>query len=141
MNTAGPVILLVEDDRNDVFFVRRAFQKAAVSTVLHVASDGQEAMDYIAGHGRFADRNQFPRPSLVLLDLKMPHVDGFELLEWLQSQPGFNHLPRIVLTSSPIDRDRQRAEELGATRYLVKPPTPEMVAELILLLNAVPTAA
>ena len=141
MNTGEPVILLVEDDRNDVFFLRRAFEQAGVRASLRVVSDGEEAMDYLMGRGKFVDRSQFPLPALLLLDLKMPLANGFDVLAWLRSQPSLDYLSVIVLTSSPEDRDRQKAAELGAARYFVKPPTQEMVAEMSLLMRAAPTAA
>jgi CheY-like chemotaxis protein len=137
MNT--PVILLVEDDRNDVFFMRRALEQAGVRAGLRIVSDGEEAMDYLTGHGKFADRSQFPLPSLLLLDLKMPLANGFDVLAWLHSQPTLDYLPAIVLTSSPEDRDREKAAELGAARYFIKPPSPEMVTEMIPLMKVAPT--
>lgn len=136
-----PVILLAEDDRNDAFFVRRGFEQAGVHIALRVVSDGEDVMEYLTGHGMYGDRTQFPMPSLLLLDLKMPLAGGFDVLEWLRTQPMLNYLPVIVLTSSPIECDRQKAAELGATRYFVKPPTREMVSEMVQLMRTAPRAA
>lgn len=80
MNKSTPLILLAEDDPNDVFFMRRALQKAQIELPMQVVSDGQQAMDYLNGEGPFSDREQHPLPALMLLDLKMPFLDGFEVL-------------------------------------------------------------
>lgn len=135
MNPAEPVILLAEDDPNDVFFMQRALAKAEVNFPLQVAKDGQEALDYLAGAGKYTDRVEFPLPSLVLLDLKMPYVDGFGVLAWIRLQPSLKGLPVVILTSSAEDRDRQLATELGAMAYFIKPPTREMVTEIVELLS------
>src|SRR5204862_7591360 len=105
----------------------RGLQKAGVQLPLHVVTDGREATEYLAGTKKFADRAQFPLPSLMLLDLKMPFANGFEVLTWIQSQPALKELPIVVLTSSAEERDRKRAAELGAKGYFVKPPTRETV--------------
>jgi CheY-like chemotaxis protein len=135
----APVILLAEDDRNDVFFVRRGLEQAGVRAGLQVVSDGEDVMDYLTGQGIYGDRNQYPMPSLLLLDLKMPLANGFDVLEWLRTQPALEYLPVIVLTSSPEERDRQKAASLGATRYFVKPPTLEMISEIVQLMRTAPT--
>src|ERR1041385_2451762 len=114
-------ILVADDDQNDVFFLRRAFQKSGVShAVIHV-SDGQEAIDYLLGEAGYADRARFPVPVLVLLDLKMPKVDGFDVLAWLRTRPELESLPVVVLSSSSREDDIQRARTLGAADYRVKP--------------------
>lgn len=135
MNPTAPVILLAEDDPNDVFFMQRALAKAGVNLPLQVVKDGQEALDYLAGSGKYNDRIESPLPSLILLDLKMPFVSGFDVLAWIRSQPSLKDLPVIVLTSSAEERDRQRATELGAMAYFIKPPTREMVMEIAELLG------
>src|SRR5215469_15122524 len=134
------VILLAEDDPNDVFFVRRGFEEAGVRASLRVVPDGEDVMKYLAGQGTYGDREQFPLPSLLILDLKMPLAGGFDVLEWLRTQPSLDYLPVVVLTSSPEERDRQKAAHLGATRYFVKPPTQDMVAEMVQLIRAAPKA-
>jgi CheY-like chemotaxis protein len=136
MNLNEPVVLLAEDDPNDVFFMRRALTKAEITFPLNVVNDGQEAIDYLAGTDKFGDRTQYPLPSLILLDLKMPFLDGFEVLAHMQSQPSLKDIPVLVLTSSAEDRDRQRAAELGAKGYFVKPPTRETVTEILGFLNS-----
>jgi CheY-like chemotaxis protein len=135
MNNNEPFILLAEDDENDVFFMRRALRKAGVELPLHVVKNGQEALDFLSGTGDFANRSQCPPPSLVLLDLKMPFVNGFEVLAWIGSQASLKHIPIVVLTSSAEDRDRQKVMELGAKAYFVKPPTVETVKAILRFLN------
>jgi CheY-like chemotaxis protein len=127
----APLILLVEDDENDIFFLRRAWDKAGLALPLQIVRDGKEAMDYLAGEGKFGDRAQFPLPSLVFLDLKLPYVGGLDVLAWIRSQPDLKQLPVVILTSSSEDRDRKRAAELAARGYLVKPPTAEMIRSVV----------
>jgi CheY-like chemotaxis protein len=124
-------ILLVEDDANDVYFMKRAARKAGILDSLHVAQDGQEAMDYLEGLGEYANRERFPLPCLVLLDLKLPRVMGFEVLKWMRQQPALRSTIVIVLTSSDLRADVDLAYRLGANSYLVKPSTPDKLKETI----------
>lgn len=135
MNPTAPVILLAEDDPNDVFFMQRALAKAGANVQLQVVKDGQEALDYFAGSGKYNNRVEFPLPSLAFLDLKMPFVSGFDILAWIRLQPSLNELPVVILTSSAEERDREKAAELGAMAYFIKPPTREMVMEITELLS------
>lgn len=114
-------ILLVEDERNDVFFLEYAFQAAGIANPLQVAEDGQQAIDYLAGIGKFANRAQYPLPCLVLLDLKLPIKMGLEVLQWIRQQPPLQTLLVIVLSSSRDAYDIDEAYRLGARSYLVKP--------------------
>jgi CheY-like chemotaxis protein len=114
-------ILLVEDDANDVLLIQRAFQKAGLRHVLKVVRDGEQAIAYLSGRGSYANRERFPHPFLVLLDLKMPGTDGFEVLRWAREEPQCKRLLIVVLTSSNLQADVDRAYELGANSYLVKP--------------------
>jgi CheY-like chemotaxis protein len=127
----GKFILLVEDDENDVFFFRRALEKAGLELPLHLVSDGEEALQYLNGNGKYRDRDKYPLPELLFLDLKLPYVNGLEILEYIQKQPALDKLEVIVLTSSPEDRDRKRAFELGAKQYLVKPATPKTLLQIL----------
>ena len=113
-------ILIVDDDENDVFFVKRAFTEMTVNCAFEVLQNGQEAIDYLAGQGAFANREKHPLPMLILMDLKMPIVDGFEVLTWLRSRPGIKVIPTIVFSSSDIPRDITRAYELGANSFMTK---------------------
>jgi two-component system response regulator len=127
----GHAILLVEDNEDDVFFLERAVKKAGITAPVQVARDGQQAIDYLSGAGSFADRVQYPLPGLVFLDLKLPYVHGFDVLEWIRGQVQFGNLPVVVLTSSAEDRDRKRAQELRSQGYLVKPAEPAELAALM----------
>lgn len=126
-----PLILLAEDDANDVFFLRRAFQKTSVKCQIVDVPNGQEAIRYLEGQKPYENRKDFPKPSLLLLDLKMPLVNGFELLEWIRTQGGFEDLPALVLSSSAHEGDMARARELGAREYYVKPSNLAQLTELV----------
>ena len=123
-------ILQVEDDPNDVFFLRHAMKKAGVTIPIHVVSDGQQAIDYLRGAGKFADRKQFPRPSLVLLDLKLPHVMGLDVLKWIRQQHRAA-LVVIMLTASGEESDIATAYRLGANGFLVKPSEASKFDEMV----------
>ena len=114
-------ILVADDDQNDVFFLRRAFQKSGVNHAVIAVSDGQQAIDYLQGEADYGDRARFPVPVLLLLDLKMPKVDGFDVLAWMRTRPELEGLPVVVLSSSSREDDVQRARTLGAADYRVKP--------------------
>jgi CheY-like chemotaxis protein len=129
---SSAVILHVEDEVDDAFFVARAFGKMRSGcAVLHV-KDGPSAIDYLSGDGKYANREDYPLPDLLLLDLKLPVVSGFEVMEWARSQPLFKELPIIILSGSPLDGDRVRAKALGALAYFVKTATYEDVAAFTL---------
>jgi CheY-like chemotaxis protein len=114
-------ILLVEDDPNDVWLVKHAFQSANISNPLRIVNDGQEAIDYLKGSGAFGDRGAFPLPKLVLLDLKMPRLNGFDVIGWMRQHYPWKLTPIIILSSSALPQDVNRAYELGANAYMVKP--------------------
>jgi CheY-like chemotaxis protein len=114
-------ILVAEDSEEDAYILKRAFQEIGCDVPLLFVRDGQEAMDYLSGEGEFDDRKTYPLPRLMLLDLKMPKMDGFDVLGWLQNHPKLKTLPVAVLTSSNHDKDVDRAYGLGANSYLVKP--------------------
>ena len=116
------VILLAEDNEDDVFFMQRAIKSAGIANTLRIVRDGQAAIDYLSGTAEFADREAFPVPSVVFIDLKMPVKSGLEVLEWIRSQPTLDRLVALVLTTSREESDVKRAYALGANSYLVKPP-------------------
>jgi CheY-like chemotaxis protein len=123
-------ILLVEDNEDDVFLMRRALQGARVANPLQVVEDGQEAVDYLSGNGNFADRERYPLPAVVFLDLKLPYISGHDVLAWIRQQKELESLVVIVLTSSNEASDLSRCYALGANSYLVKPPTPGQLEDL-----------
>jgi CheY-like chemotaxis protein len=117
------MILLVEDNEDDIFIMERAMQKTRRSPSLQVAVNGREALNYLQGVNQYADRVAHPIPSLIFLDLKLPFVHGFEVLQWINQQSSLAHVPVVILSSSPEERDREKARALGAKDFLVKPPT------------------
>jgi CheY-like chemotaxis protein len=123
-------ILLVEDNEDDVFLMKRALKGARVSNDLYVVEDGQAAQDYLSGSGKFADRSSYPLPAVVFLDLKLPLISGHDVLAWIRRQKEFDSLVVIVLTSSNEAWDVSRCYALGANSYVVKPPTTEQLEEL-----------
>jgi CheY-like chemotaxis protein len=116
-----PVILLAEDSEHDVFMLRRAFQQAKLPGLIHEVSDGDEVVAYLEGSGKYARRDEFPLPDLLLLDLKMPRRDGFEVTAWVRRQPRLAALRIVVLTTSEDVRDINEAYRLGANSFLTKP--------------------
>lgn len=117
----GSTILLAEDEANDAFFVRWAFEKAGLPHKIAHVYDGQEALDYLSGASQYSDRQRYPVPALLLLDLKMPRLGGFDVLEWLKTRPEFRHLPVVIFSSSDNENDVRHARDLGAKEYRVKP--------------------
>jgi CheY-like chemotaxis protein len=128
---ANSTILLVEDDPNDVFIMKRAMKQAEIGNPLQVAVDGQDALDYLAGAKKYSDRDRHPLPSLIFLDLKLPYKNGFEVLKWIREHPPLDTTLVLILTSSSEERDIQETYRLGARSFLVKPPTQKMLVELM----------
>jgi CheY-like chemotaxis protein len=120
VNGSG-IILLAEDNLDDVLLVRLAFRKAGFDNRIVVVCDGEVAIQYLKGRGRYANRTLYPVPQIFLLDLKMPRVSGFEVLAWRQRHPHWKCLPTIVLTSSYSAADINQAYQLGANSFLTKP--------------------
>ena len=121
MNANGSTILLVEDNPDDVLLIRRAFQKAGIGNPIVAVGHGDDAVAYLDGTGAYADRHRYPLPALVLLNLKLPRRSGLEVLAWVRQHEGLKRLPVVVLTSSRDEGDINKAYDLGANSYLVKP--------------------
>lgn len=119
--TPGGPILLAEDNPDDVLLIRLGFKKAGCDRPVIVVSDGEQALNYLKGEGQYEDRARFPVPCLLLLDLRLPRIDGFEVLAWVRSKPQWKCLPIIVLTTSHYGKDIERAYDLGANSFLTKP--------------------
>ena len=119
--TGCETILLAEDNEDHVVLIKRAFMQARLLNPVQAVGDGVEAIAYLKGEGKYADRKEFPFPRLLLLDLKMPNKDGFEVLEWIREQPELRKLRIVVLTTSDRIFDVKRAYELGASSFLTKP--------------------
>jgi len=130
-NVPLQTILLVEDDTNDVMLFRRAYRKCKLANPLQVVGDGDTAEDYLSGRGKYADREAYPLPALVLLDFKLPRKSGLEVLAWLRAQAGLKRLPVVALTSSRERTDVNRAYDLGINSYLVKPVAFDNLMQLV----------
>jgi CheY-like chemotaxis protein len=122
MDQQSFTVLLVEDDLNDIFLVKRAFKMARIKNPLQIVTDGQEAISYLRGDGKYADRSAHPLPKLIVMDIRMPRRSGFEVLEWVKdcSKP-LHRIPVVIVSSSEDPADINRAYELGANAYMVKP--------------------
>jgi CheY-like chemotaxis protein len=121
MSTGFRPILVAEDEESDAMILRLAVKKAELNHPLIIVRDGQEAVDYLSGKGIYTDRADHPLPALIVLDLKMPRMSGFDVLAWLAMQPEFKELPVVVLSSSSDETDIEKARGLGAREYFVKP--------------------
>jgi CheY-like chemotaxis protein len=124
-------ILLVEDQADDVFLMERALQKTHLKHPLRVVTDGQKAIEYLSGEDDYADRTAFPFPGIIILDLKMPGVTGFEVIEWMRKNERTGLTPIIVLSSSSLPEDINRAYQLGANAYMVKPTDHQSLERLL----------
>lgn len=121
MESAAPLILLVEDDVNDQTFIQRALKRSGVVNRVAVVNDGEEATMYLRGFDLYRDRTLHPLPQLIITDLKMPRMGGVELLRWMGQRPEFRVIPTIVLTSSSDQADINAAFAHGAKGYMIKP--------------------
>jgi CheY-like chemotaxis protein len=117
-------ILVADDSQDDRYFLKRAFVKAGINAPMGFVEDGVKAIEYLGGKGCYHDRSDFPLPNLMIMDLKMPLLDGFGVLKWLRAQPGLCQLPVLVLSSSGEPKDVDLAHELGANGYTIKPSNP-----------------
>ena len=136
-STAQPLILLVEDSEDDLFFFRRLFAKAGIEAALSVATDGQEAIDHLQA----AITAGGPLPHLVFLDLKLPLRRGAEVLQWIRAQPALNRTVVVILSSSAEVRDIVETEQLGAQGYLVKYPEPAVFRDIVRQVAELPPTA
>ena len=114
-------ILLVDDSKDDLYLLRKAFLKAKFDTPLQEVHNGEEAIAYLKGEGPFEDREKYPIPVVMLLDLNMPMKDGFAVLAWVRAQPMLKRMSIVVLTASMRMEDVERAFDYGAHSFLVKP--------------------
>jgi DNA-binding response OmpR family regulator len=129
------LILLVEDDPDHILLIERALRKVRLANPIRVMRDGEEARDYLSGAGAFADRDAYPLPMLVLLDLKLPRLSGLELLRWIRAQQEISKLSVAVLTSSKDSEDLSAAFELGIDFYLIKPAAFDTVLDLMMVID------
>jgi CheY-like chemotaxis protein len=124
-------VLYVDDEETDVFFMRTAFRKEGLDHLLRVVGNGREALDYLAGRAAYADRERHPPPSVVLLDLNLPLVSGFDVLKWLRDHPELKDVPVVVFSSSSRNEDKAKARELGANEYVEKPTSGLLFREVV----------
>ncbi len=137
IRTVTVTVLHIDDDPNDSELLRAAVRKAGVSFDIHTVEDADEAIAYLNGVGVFADRLKYRLPSLILLDLKMPRANGFDMLEWIRRHPEIGSVPIIVLSGSELTEDMRKAYQFGANSYLVKPLG---FAELVRMVQGVETS-
>jgi CheY-like chemotaxis protein len=115
-------VLLVEDDLNDIFLVKRAFKTARIPNPLQVVTDGEEAISYLRGDGKYSNRKAYPLPRLIVMDIKMPRRSGFEVLEWVKGDGRpLRRIPIVIVSSSSEPSDINKAYEMGANAYMIKP--------------------
>ena len=131
MASAEKTVLVVDDSANDVDLLKWAFKGVGVRNPIQVVYSADDAICYLAGEGRFKDRKTYPFPVLVLLDLKMPGTDGFEVLRWVRARESMKHLIIIVLTNSELIEDIRRAYLLGANSFLTKPLPVDELNEMV----------
>jgi CheY-like chemotaxis protein len=128
-------ILLVEDTPSDATLIRRGFEKTRVLNPIVWVKNGQEALAYLIGLGQYADRIKYPLPALVLLDLDLPEMSGFELLQWKRTQPTIRRIPVVVLTIDNAASTVNAAYDLGANSYLVKPGDPDEIMRIVKIIQ------
>lgn len=122
MDTASsPHTLLVEDDRAYARVVQHTLRRTQPGQSFYHVSDGEEALDYVFGRGEYGDRDRFPRPDIILLDLRMPRLDGFEVLRQLKRNPATRAITIVVMSSSDLASDQERCQEYGADQFVTKP--------------------
>ena len=129
-------ILLVEDNSDDAELIEYAFEKAGIDNPLIGVTDGDAAVDYLAGKSVYTDRTQYPLPTLILLDLKLPKRSGFDVLKFIRGQAATKHIPVVILTSSNQNEDIAQSYKLGANSYLIKPVRRDALIEMVQSLNA-----
>lgn len=130
MSKALP-ILLVDDNESEVILVREALEKAELTREVIALSSAEEAIEYLSGAGRYAERSRYPLPCFVLLDMRMPGLDGFEVLKWRNTQPQLKDLPLLAYTNSLALEDIHKVSELGAQDYLLKPNDTFQLAQMM----------
>jgi len=130
------ILLHVEDEENDAILFAKACQRAGLPAELHHVFDGEEARAYLLGHAHYADRAKHPLPQVMVLDLKLPRMDGFEFLKWIRGEKGFAGLPVLVFTSSLSADDKSRALAEGASSYFVKPASFDALVQIVGMLKS-----
>jgi CheY-like chemotaxis protein len=130
----GGVTLIAEDVEDEVFIYQRAITKLGIPNV-HIVRDGSEVIEYLQGTGRYADRNTYPVPRCLWLDIKMPKMTGFDVLRWMKQNPNYKVVPTIIMTNSNVHRDIEEAYELGANCFFQKPRELSEMIDLVALID------
>ncbi|HSI84309.1 MAG: response regulator [Candidatus Methylacidiphilales bacterium] len=136
MNWESRPLLVAEDNDDDYFLLQRAIKKANLHNPVRRAKNGQEAVDYLAGTGMYEDRIEYPFPQLLLLDLKMPLMHGFDVLSWIRKQKELRSLPVVIFSSSPHTEDIRKGYEWGANGYLTKSTSVAALVEVVSAIQA-----
>jgi CheY-like chemotaxis protein len=129
------VVLMAEDDEHDIVATKRAWKKHHVANPLYIVNDGEACLDYLYGKGKYGEPGAAPRPGIVLLDIKMPKLDGLSVLKQIRGDKALRRLPVIILTTSKAEEDRFRSYDLGANAYIVKPVGFENFSEAVRMIN------
>ena len=127
----GLTVLLADDNEDDAHLVQLALKRASILQPLQIVADGLEAIDYLRGLGRYENRKEFPFPRVLITDLKMPRMNGFEVLEWLNNHPECSVIPTVVFSASSQEADVEKAYRMGASAYFRKPATLNELCELM----------
>ena len=129
------VVLMAEDNEHDIVATRRAWKKYNIANPLHIVRDGEECLDYLHQRGKHSEPGSAPRPGILLLDIKMPKMDGLAVLEHIREDAGFHRLPVVILTTSKAEEDRIKSYDLGANAYITKPIGFQNFAEAVRTIN------
>lgn len=124
-------VLAVDDDSNDVVFLQRAFAKGCPDVPVHFVASGREALEYLSGAKPYANRKKYPLPTLLILDLKMPEINGFDIMQWVREQPGIKDMKIAVLSGSDLEADITKASRFGVVAYYVKPNNPDELVGIV----------
>ncbi len=129
------VVLMAEDNEHDIVATRRAWKKYNIANPLHIVRDGEECLDYLHQRGKYSEPGSAPRPGILLLDIKMPKMDGLAVLEHIREDAGLHRLPVVILTTSKAEEDRIKSYDLGANAYITKPIGFQNFAEAVRTIN------
>ncbi len=135
MNGKPFVVLIAEDNEHDLVATKRAWKKYNIANPLHVVRDGEECLDYLHQRGKYSEPGSAPRPGILLLDIKMPKMDGLTVLEHIREDEKLHRLPVVILTTSKAEEDRLRSYDLGANAYIMKPVGFQNFAEAVRTIN------
>ncbi len=135
MSKKAFVVLLAEDNEHDITAIKRAWNKNHITNPLHVVKDGEECLDYIYRRGSYAEAGAAPRPGILLLDIKMPKMDGLAVLDHIRNDKAIGNLPIIILTTSKVEQDRLASYDKGATAFIIKPVGFENFSKAIVIIN------